>query len=72
MVLPLYKRDRKIVVIVTFNYEITKSPPQGIIWSSPRPKSLIKMNDLFKNAFWYIIQGTCTALLHMLKYIPGT
>ena len=28
------------------------------------------MSDLFNNAFWYIIEGTCTALLHMLKYIP--
>ena len=20
---------------------------------------------------WYIIEGACTALLHMLKYVPG-
>ena len=31
-----------------------------------------KMIGLFKNAFWYIIDGTCTVLLHMLKYVPGT
>ena len=29
------------------------------------------MIDLFKNAFWYITEGTCTVLLHMLKYILG-
>ena len=29
------------------------------------------MIDLFKNAFCYIIEKTCTAQLHMLKYIPG-
>ena len=25
---------------------------------------------MFKNAFWYIIQGMCTALLHLIKGIP--
>ena len=30
-----------------------------------------KMIDLFKNVFWYIIEGACTVLLHMLKYVPG-
>ena len=30
-----------------------------------------KMIYLFKNAFWYIIEETCTVLLHMLKYVPG-
>ena len=34
-----------------------------------------KMSDLFKNAFWCIIErtieGMCAALLHMLKYISG-
>ena len=30
-----------------------------------------KMIDLFKNAFWYIIEGACTVLLYMLKYVPG-
>ena len=33
------------------------------------------MNDLFQNAFLYIIErtieGTCTVMLHMLKYVPG-
>ena len=29
------------------------------------------MIDLFKNEFWYIIEGACTVLLHMLKYVPG-
>ena len=29
------------------------------------------MIDLFKNAFWYIIEGACTVLLHKLKYLPG-
>ena len=32
---------------------------------------LNKMIDLFTNVFWYIIVETCTALLHMLQYIPG-
>ena len=31
-----------------------------------------KMIDLFKNAFWYIIEGACTVFLHVLKYVPGT
>ena len=30
-----------------------------------------KMIDLFKNVFWYIIEGACTVLLYMLKYVPG-
>ena len=29
------------------------------------------MIDLFKNTFWYIIDGACTVLLNMLKYVPG-
>ena len=33
------------------------------------------MSDVFINAFWHIIErtieGTCTVMLHMLKYIPG-
>ena len=29
------------------------------------------MIDLFKNVFWCIIEGACTVLLYMLKYIPG-
>ena len=29
------------------------------------------MIDLFENAFWYIIEGACTVLLHKLKYLPG-
>ena len=29
------------------------------------------MIDLFKNVFWYIIEGACTVLLHMLKYVAG-
>ena len=29
------------------------------------------MISLFKNTFWYIIEGVCTALLRMLKYVPG-
>ena len=29
------------------------------------------MIDMFKNEFWYIIEGACTVLLHMLKYVPG-
>ena len=29
------------------------------------------MIDLFKNVFWYIIEGACTVLLYMLKYVPG-
>ena len=29
------------------------------------------MIDLFKNIFWYIIEGACTVLLYMLKYVPG-
>ena len=28
------------------------------------------MIDLFKNIFWYIIEGVCTVLLRMLKYVP--
>ena len=32
---------------------------------------VIKMSNLFKNEFCYIIEKTCTALLHMLEYIPG-
>ena len=34
-------------------------------------RGMNKMIDLFKNAFWYIIEGMCTVLLHMLKYVPG-
>ena len=40
------------------------------IWPSPWPKDVNKMIDLFKNTFWYIIEGACTVLLHMLKYVP--
>ena len=29
------------------------------------------MISLFKNTFWYIIEGVCTVLLRMLKYVPG-
>ena len=29
------------------------------------------MIDLFKNVFWYIIEGACTVLLYILKYVPG-
>ena len=29
------------------------------------------MIDLFKNVFWYIIEGACTVMLDMLKYVPG-
>ena len=28
------------------------------------------MISLFKNTFWYIIEGVCTVLLRMLKYVP--
>ena len=31
----------------------------------------LNSSDLLKNAFLYTIEGMCTALLHMLKYIPG-
>ena len=41
------------------------------ITACPVPKDIDKMSDLFKNPFLCIIRGTCTALLHMLKYIPG-
>ena len=41
------------------------------ITARPGPKEMNKMSDLFKYAFLYIIDGTCTTLLHMLKYIPG-
>ena len=37
----------------------------------PGQRGMNKMIGLFKNAFWYIIEGTCTVLLHMLKYVPG-
>ena len=37
----------------------------------PGPKCMNKMIDLFKNAFWYIVEGAYTVLLHMLKYVPG-
>ena len=30
-----------------------------------------KMINLFKNVFWYIIEGACTVLLYMLKYVLG-
>ena len=29
------------------------------------------MINLFKNVFWYTIEGTCAVLLYILKYIPG-
>ena len=29
------------------------------------------MIDLFKKVIWYMIEGTCTLLTHILKYIPG-
>ena len=28
------------------------------------------MISLFKNTVWYIIEGVCTVLLRMLKYVP--
>ena len=31
----------------------------------------MKMIDLFKSIFWYIIERACTVLLYMLKYVPG-
>ena len=31
---------------------------------------MIKMINLFKNVFWYIIEEAHTVLLGMLKYIP--
>ena len=31
---------------------------------------MIKMINLFKNVFWYIIEEAYTVLLGMLKYIP--
>ena len=31
---------------------------------------MIKMINLFKNVFWYIIEEAYTVLLCMLKYIP--
>ena len=34
-------------------------------------RGMNKMIDLFKNAFSYIIEGTCTVLLHILKYVSG-
>ena len=37
-----------------------------------RPRCMNKkMIDLFKNIFWYIIEGVSTVLLRMLKYVPG-
>ena len=33
-------------------------------------KCINKMIDLFKNLFCYIIAGTRTVLLYMLKYVP--
>ena len=41
----------------------------GYAFVSPRSKSLNKVSDLFKNAFWYIIQGMRTALFHWIKGI---
>ena len=29
------------------------------------------MIDLFKNIFWYTIEGVYIFLLYMLKYVPG-
>ena len=29
------------------------------------------MTDLFKKVIWFIIEGTCTVLTYILKYIPG-
>ena len=29
------------------------------------------MIELFKNIFWYTIEGAFTALLYMLKYVRG-
>ena len=46
-----------------------------VSWPSPGPGELNKMSDLFKNVFLHIIErtidGTCTVMLHMLKYVPG-
>ena len=30
-----------------------------------------KMINLFKNVFWYVIEGACSVLLYMLKYVLG-
>ena len=39
------------------------------IWRLPGFKCLNKMIDLFKNVFWYIIDGAWTIFLYMLKYV---
>ena len=43
-----------------------------ITTSSLDPNGINKMINLFKNVFWYTIEGTCAVLLYILKYIPGT
>ena len=40
------------------------------IWTSPTPKGLNKVSDLFKIEFLHIIRRKCPALFYMLKYIP--
>ena len=37
----------------------------------PPSKCMNKMINLFKNVSWYIIEGACTVLLYMLKYVPA-
>ena len=40
-------------------------------WSSPGPKDVNKMIDLFKDAFWYIIEEMTCVMVNILKYVPG-